>query len=131
MNTGFIAPPQPQQGGLLQLQGQGLGQGQGQGHFWQQAGGGGGGVEIPSIDIPDEDATSGAEGGGGGEGGAGSNQESQEGPLGEAEAADEDAGEDNEYGELPKALLANIALSLDSRFVYSATAIAPAIFDLQ
>jgi hypothetical protein len=83
-------------------------------------------VDIPSIDIPDEDPTSGS---GGAEGGAESNRETPGNPPGEAEA-EEASDEENEYGELPKALLADLSLSLDARLVYSNAALAPAIFEL-
>ena len=85
-------------------------------------------MDIPSIDIPDEDPTSGS---GGAEGGAERNRETLGNPPGEAEAeADEASDEENEYGELPKALLADLSLSLDARLVYSNAALAPAIFEL-
>ena len=83
-------------------------------------------MDIPSIDIPDEDPTSGS---GGAEGGAESNRETPGNPPGEAEA-EEASDEENEYGELPKALLADLSLSLDARLVYSNAALAPAIFEL-
>jgi hypothetical protein len=83
-------------------------------------------VDIPSIDIPDEDPTSGSVGA---EGGAESNRETPGNPPGEAEA-EEASDEENEYGELPKALLADLSLSLDARLVYSNAALAPAIFEL-